>query len=410
MKVLLLARFVRTLGAFSVPFLAALLVHDHGVPVSLAGVIVGAFGLATIPSRLIGGHLATRVGAKSTVLIGLAGTAAAQLLIAVAPDLTAALAGAVLLGLCFEIYEPASQGLIADVTPTESQPRAYGLLGAALAGAGLCAGLIATAVGRAGLPWLFVADAAAAATCLILVATFLPAPPRRAPSLVAATGTAPWKDRRLLLLIVTGTTFATVYMLVPMAMPLALVGAGRPASDAGLLQALSALIVVGAQPLLRRGTNIGGRLASGYLLLALGLATAGLQMTMAGYVIATILMALGDVMLLGYSYTLIASIAPDGAKASYFAAYGIIWGMALTVGPPAMGYLLQAGYATFWFVCAAIMLCTGIAQLGVNRAIRRQSIPSAPRKPLNRRSADDHNASRPHVAVPSRCIDEPPRS
>ena len=371
MKVLLVARFVNRLGAFSMPFLAALLVHDYGATVRLAGLVVGAFGLATIPSRLIGGHLATRVGTKAAVVIGLAGTAAAQVLIAAAPSLTVALAGAVLLGLCFEIYEPASQGLVADVTPDHSRPRAYGLLGATLALAGLLAGLLAAAVGRVDLSWLFAADAITAVACLVLVAVWLPA--------TTASGTRdeptdrvplPWKDTKLLLLMTTGTTFATVYMLISMAMPLALVAAHRPASDAGLLQALAALVIIAAQPVLRRSGNVTGRIVAGYTVVAVGLAVAGLHTTMSGYVTATIIIALGDVLLLGYSYTLVAAIAPAGAKAKYFALYGITWGVALTVGPPAMGQLLDSGYRSFWFTCSAVMLATGVAQLAINRVIR----------------------------------------
>lgn len=369
-KVLLVARFVNRLGAFSMPFLAVLVVHDHGATARVAGLVVGAFGVATIPSRLIGGHLATRVGTKSAVLLGLAGTAAAQLLIATAPGLTVALIGAVLLGLCFEIYEPASQGLVADVTPSDSQPRAYGLLGATLAAAGLLAGLIAAAVGRFSLSWLFVADAISAVACLVLIAVWLPATPPSGRADGTSRALSPWADSRLLLLMTTGTTFAAVYMLIPMAMPLALAAADRPASDAGLLQALTALVIIAAQPVLRHSENITGRIVAGYGLLAVGLAVAGLHMTMTGYMTATIIIAVGDVLLLGYAYTLVAAIAPDGSNAAYFAVYGITWGVALTVGPPAMGALLDNGFRTFWLACSVVMLATGIAQLAINRVIR----------------------------------------
>ncbi|MGH2394782.1 MAG: MFS transporter, partial [Candidatus Limnocylindria bacterium] len=331
---------------------------------------VGAFGVATIPSRLIGGRLASRVGTKRAVLVGLAGTAAAQVLIAAAPSLTVALVGAVLLGLCFEIYEPASQGLVADVTPEDSRQRAYGLLGATLAAAGLVAGLIAATLGRVGLSWLFVADAVTAAACLLLVSVCLAeTPPPAAPSDGTPRAPSPWKDSRLLLLMTTGTAFATVYLLIPVALPLALVAADRPASDAGLLQTLAALVIIAAQPMLRRGENITSRIVTGYGLLAVGLAVAGMYTTMSGYVTATIIIALGDVLLLGYSYTLIAAIAPAGAKATYFAVYGITWGIALTIGPPAMGQLLESGPRPFWFTCSAVMLATGIAQLVINRVI-----------------------------------------
>ncbi|WP_203433138.1 MFS transporter [Jiangella asiatica] len=366
MKVLLLARFVNRIGAFSMPFLAVLLVRDHGASVRVAGLVVGAFGAATIVSRLLGGRLVAGVGSKAAVVIGLCGTAGAQLVIAVAPTLVVALAGAVLLGLCFEIYEPASQGLIADVTPDHLLPAAYGLLGVTLSAAGLAAGLVAAAVGRIGLSWLFAIDAATALACALLVAIAMPATPRHPRDESART--RPWADRRLLALMATGTAFATVYMAVPMALPIALTTAGRDPSEAGLLAALGALVVVVAQPVLRRHADPNGRMVSGYLLVAVGLATAGAFPTLAGYTVSAVVIALGDVLLLGYAYTLVARLAPAGTKAAYFSVYGIIWGVALTVGPPLMGSALAHGTRTFWLVAAGVMLATAVAHRLVARS------------------------------------------
>ncbi|MCT2587143.1 MFS transporter [Actinophytocola gossypii] len=359
MTVLLVARFVNRIGAFSMPFLAVLLVRDHGASVQVAGLVVGAFGAATIPSRLLGGRLVTVVGSKAAVVIGLCGTAGAQAVIAAAPTLAVALAGAVLLGLCFEIYEPASQGLIADVTPDQHLPAAYGLLGAALAAAGLAAGLIAAAVGRAGLSWLFAIDAATALACALLVAVVMPATPRHTRD--RPTGVRPWTDPRLLALMATGTVFATVYLAVPMAMPIALLAAGHEPADAGLLAALGALVIICAQPLLRPHRDPDRAMIVGYLILAGGLAIAGMFPTLAGYAVASTVIALGDVLLLGYAHTLVARLAPAGAKATYFSIYGITWGVALTVGPPLMGSALAHGPRPFWLVAAATMLATAMA-------------------------------------------------
>ncbi|WP_245553669.1 MFS transporter [Demetria terragena] len=371
-KVLLLARFVNRLGAFSMPFLAALLVHERGASVTLAGAVMGIFGIATIPSRLIGGRLATRVGTKNAVILGLAGTAGSQLIIAWAPSLAVAVIGAALLGLCFEIYEPASQGLVADVTPENLLPRAYGLLGAALSAAGLAAGLFAATIGRLGLSWLFVFDAATAIAGMVVVALLLH-PARQRANLEENHGPAPspWRDHKLWLLMVTGTGFAMIYLVVPMVMPLALGLAGWQASDAGLLNALSALVVIAAQPVLRKTGNLRVRSSAGYGLLAIGLAMAGSMPNPTGYVIAVVVMALGDVLLLGYSYALVARIAPTGAKAQYFAVYGITWGVALTLGPPLMGFLLHMGPSAMWFTCAGAMTATGLAQLRITRHIAR---------------------------------------
>lgn len=360
-KVLLFARLVNRIGAFSMPFLSVLLVNEFYAALTTAGFVVGCFGIATIPSRLLGGLLAHRFGARAAVLIGLSATAAAQLIIAAAPTLVVAVAGAALLGLSFEIYEPASQALIADVTPGELLPRAFGLLGATLAVAGLLAGVVAALVAGTGLRWLFVVDACTAALCVLLVAALLPTTQTGPAPERGQCGSRPWRDRRLLALMVTGTVFATVYLSVPMAMPLALIAAGSSASVAGWLAALGALVVIVAQPLLAGRGSVARRLMGGHVLIATGLIVAAVAPSVAGYGLATAVMSLGDVLLLGYVYTLVARIAPEGARAQYFAAYGITWGIALTIGPPMMGVLMQVSPSTFWTVGAGAMLMGGVA-------------------------------------------------
>lgn len=82
---LVAARTVNRLGAFTLPFLAVVLVDDFSVQVQTAGAIVALFGVATIPSRLIGGFLSDRIGHRSTIAWGLTLTAVFQLLLAAAP-------------------------------------------------------------------------------------------------------------------------------------------------------------------------------------------------------------------------------------------------------------------------------------------------------------------------------------
>ena len=60
--VLVLARCVNRLGGFSMAFLGVHLATDLEASLAVVGVVLAVFGLATIPSRLLGGHLAGRVG------------------------------------------------------------------------------------------------------------------------------------------------------------------------------------------------------------------------------------------------------------------------------------------------------------------------------------------------------------
>ena len=168
------ARAVNQLGAFTLPFLAVVLVRDRHASLATAGLVTALFGVATIPSRLAGGRLADLIGNRATIVLGLTGCAAAQLAIAAGTSLAQAVVAAAVLGLAFELYEPPSQALIADLTDVESRPRAFSLFGAALAAGGAGAGLLATALGSVDLRLLFVADAVTCLACAAVVAVSLP--------------------------------------------------------------------------------------------------------------------------------------------------------------------------------------------------------------------------------------------
>ncbi len=243
------ARAVNRLGAFTLPFLTVTLVAEQGASVAQAGYLMAAFGLATIPSRLLGGRLSDRWGARATIVAGLLGTAAAQLLVAGARTLGQAAVAVVLLGLAFEVYEPPSQSLVADATTTEQRPVAFGLLFAALAAAGMVAGLLAAVLAGVDLRWLFVADAVSCLACAGVCGGGCRAEPIRRPAPAegeagrGGTGGSCCCSR-------SGTGLAVVYLQVTITLPLTVTARGLPVSLVGLLLTVSAATVVLAQPLL----------------------------------------------------------------------------------------------------------------------------------------------------------------
>ncbi|WP_343061534.1 MFS transporter [Nocardioides luti] len=376
---LVLARAVNRLGALTLPFLAVVLVGSYDASVATAGYLLAGFGLATIPSRLFGGRLSDRIGTRATILVGLVGTAAAQLGVALAGSLVQAAVAVVLLGLAFEIYEPPSQAIIADVTLPEQRAVAFSLLGAAMAGAGMGAGLLAAALAGLDLRWLLVADAASCLACAAVVAALLPggrpAPPEQTddPGRESA-GVRPWSDRRLLLLLGTGTVFAVVYLQVTIALPLTLTGRGLPASTLGLLLTLGAATMVLGQPLLRlphlRRLDDFRAMTLGYLVLAAGLLLTGLVTSRAGFAVATLLTALGDLVLLGRAYAVVVDVSPAHARGRYLAVYGTSWGLAAIVAPLLGTQLLvHGGPVLTWTVVAALCLVLAAAQPAIRRRL-----------------------------------------
>ncbi len=368
MWLLIAARAINRLGAFSLSFLTVAMTTRFGASVATAGLISAAFGLATIPSRLVGGRLSDRIGRRRTIVLGLVGCAVAQGGIAAAGGLAVAAGCAVLLGLVFELYEPPSQAMIADGVAAADRVRAYSLMNAALAAAGMGAGLIAAGLGRWDLRWLFVADATTCLICALAVRIALPAdrPTAHRPSYETADVT-PWQDRALVVLLASGTLFALVYLQIMITLPLSLAQRGLEPADAGFLLTASALTIVAGQPLLRwkllsaLPTSTG--LTSGYALLALGLAGYAAAHTLGVFLAATVVWSLGDLLLTGRSFALVANLAPPADTGRYLAAYGTSWGIAGIAAPVAGTQLLQhAGVTTLWITMAAACLALAAIQ------------------------------------------------
>ncbi|MEV0380308.1 MFS transporter [Nonomuraea sp. NPDC050643] len=380
---LVLARAVNRLGAFSLGFLTVLITTEFGASAVTAGLISAAFGLATIPSRLLGGVLADRFGRRRAIVAGLVACAVAQAGIAVSGSLAMIAVFAVLLGLVFEIYEPPSQAMIADAVRPAQQAQAFSLFNTALAVGGMGAGLIAAGLGRWDLRWLFVVDAATCLACAIVVRLVLPASPpasgaEPAPAPRAEGARSAWRDRSLLVLLASGTFFALVYMQVVMALPLALELRGLPAADAGLLSTVSAVVLVLCQPLLRWTAALSHHTAMtcGYLLLATGLTGYAMAGDLPGHLAATVVWSAGDALMFGRAYAMVTGIAPENARGRYLSVFGTSWGFATVLAPLCGTQLLErAGPAGLWGALACVCLLLAVAQIVVVRPLTTRRDP-----------------------------------
>ncbi|WP_277324630.1 MFS transporter [Streptomyces sp. JH14] len=394
MWLLIAARAINRLGAFSPSFLTVLISTEYGASVATAGLIAAAFGLATIPSRLAGGRLADRLGRRRTIVLGLTGSAVAQLGIAAADTLATVASCAVLLGLVFELYEPPSQAMIADAVGSSERERAYSLLNASLAAAGMGAGLIAAGLGRWDLRWLFVADALTCLACATVVHFVLPANQPNAPALTAdrAIDIKPWHDRALLAMFLSGTLFALIYLQVMVTLPLAVTQQGLQPADAGMLFTTSAVAIVAGQPLLRlkwiTALSVPGALTAGYLLLATGLGSYAIDHTLGAFLASTTCWSLGDLLLMGRVYAVVADLAPPGGTGRYMAAFGTSWGIAATAAPLAGTQILEhAGTTPLWIGMAAACLVLAIAQPLIVRTIAVREAAAAPEPAPSRPAA-----------------------
>ncbi|KRF42615.1 hypothetical protein ASH01_17525 [Terrabacter sp. Soil811] len=398
LRVLIAARCVNRLGGYSMAFLGVLLVRELGAGPAETALALTCFGVATIPSRILGGHLTDAWGHRPTMLLGLVACAAAQLVIAGAPTLAWALVGAVLLGLAYEIVEPPTQALVSDLVPEQSRAFAYSALNASLAVAGILAGLVAAAVSGLGLRWLFVVDAATCLACAALVAHRIPSPatpatgrpldedgrgagthprphppratdrqptaPRSTPA--RARWVAALTDRRLRPVVAFGTVAATVTMVVVFGVPLLVEQRGlSPAVTGWVLAAGAAASVPGAwlAAALRHRTDDAGVLLVGEVVASAGLATialAGQPVTLAAGLVA---FDVGGLLVIATTMARAGTLAPDGARGTYLAVLGLTWGLATSVAPAILTTLGTAyGPGAPFGAAAALLLGTAVVR------------------------------------------------
>lgn len=357
-KGLLIARMVNRVGGFSMAFLAVLLTQELHESVHAAGIIVAAFGMATIPSRLAGGWLLDAIGPRPTILFGLIGCATTQFTLAAASTTAMAIVGAVGLGLSYELIEPPTQAMIAAESNDDNGPALFGLLFVSMTVAAVGAGGVAAIVAGWDLRMLFVIDAVSCLLCAAVIRALLPA---RAARHTTASEARPWRDQRFLAVFGVSTIFTTVYMVIIFGMPLTVADRRIGLWVIGVTTALSAVVAVLAQPLLRVDalTRGGGHVAItvGFVGLTLSVGCIAIAHSAVFILLSGAVGAIADVLLMSHFYAQVSRLAPEGAVGRYLAMFGISWGFATTVAPLVIGAFLDVGDGVpLWLGTAAVAL------------------------------------------------------
>lgn len=206
--VLVLLCFTRgTMGvqSQSVPPVTAYLVAELGLSYAQVGWLIGLFSMPGVALALAGGLLATRLGDKRVMLLGLASLVVGAELFALAGGFPAAFAGRLLSGIGFVLVNPLMMKQVTDHFEGRELATAMGVLmmswpvGISLALAGL--GGVAAAVS-----WRIALHGAGAVSlvALLLVAALLPA--RTARETAEGGRAVAWLTRNevMLLLVLSG--------------------------------------------------------------------------------------------------------------------------------------------------------------------------------------------------------------
>ncbi len=349
---------VNRLGGAVGPFLALYLTGSRGFSTAQAGVVLTAYGLGSAVGQPVGGMLADRVGRRTTLLLGLVGTAGALVAVGAASGLGALLVAVFVYGVLLDLVRPAVQAAVADIVPAADRARAYALNFWAVNFGFAVAVPLGGFLAERGYWWLFALDAVTCLAFAALVAWRLPEtrPPRTSDTPVGSLREV-LADRLLLSLVACVVVQAAVYMQAFTTLPLVVRDDGLGASGYGVVLGLNGVLIIVLQPVV---LGVLARRDRGLLLLVAGLlqgggvALHGLADSLVGHSLVVVVWTVGEVLQAGLLSSVVAGLAPVHLRGRYLGVFGASFGIAGLVAPLAGTQLLaRLGEGALWGVCAA---------------------------------------------------------
>lgn len=368
------ATFIDRLGgAFIFPFLTLYITRKFGVGMTEVGVIFGLFSASSVVGGVLGGAWADQLGRKRMILIGLVLSALTSVLMGVIADFTVFTVGALIVGLFSNIGGPAQQAMVADLLPKEKRAQGFGILRVVINLAIVIGPAIAGVMAARSYLWLFIGDAVlSSVTALIVLLAIRETRPtdEGAEETTSLAQTLRGyglvlRDRIYVLFIVMRVLSVTVAMQFTTTLPVYLRDVHGVTEQAfGSFLSLNALLVVLFQFSFSRRTTryppMGVMMVSA-LFYAAAFGLYGVVATYALFLVAVVLLTIGEMLAAPTSQALVASFAPEDMRGRYVAVFDFSWVLPSIFGPLLSGVVMD-NFDPRW-------LWYGVAGLGVVAAL-----------------------------------------
>lgn len=352
--VLIAVSFIDQLGgALLFPFFALYVTMKFDVGMVEVGYLFALFSVSSFIGSILGGALTDRFGRKQIVIFSLAATSISSVFMGLAASMTAFYVIAVLSGI-FSIGGPARQAMVADILPEKKRAQGYGVLRVA-ANLSVVIGpaLGGILLGVTSYLTLFIIDAVVSLTVAGLFAVFIPEtkPPVTEASEQESVSQSfvgyflVFRDVLFMAFIFVCVLMGLVYtnMNTTLGVYLRDMFAVNEANY-GLILSLNAAIVVVFQFAVTRRIEKRPPLlvmAAGTLLYAIGFGMYGFVSTMPFFVLAMVILTVGEMLIAPVSQALVAKFSPEEMRGRYMAVFGISWLIPFAVGPYLAGLVMD---------------------------------------------------------------------
>lgn len=381
--------FVDRLGGFMLyPFFALYLTQKFDIGMSTVGILFAIFSITGMVGSALGGAIADRMGRKVVIIFSLILSSLSALGMGFAPSIGIFIAVVVIVGTLSSIGHPAHEAVVADLLPPNKRAEGYGIIRVVFNLAVIIAPPIAGLLISHSYLTLFLVDAVIS---LISAAIVLFALPETKPQAQAHTKPETmkqtfagygrvFKDTPFLAFIGVTVMMTLVYMNMNSTLGVYLRDQhGLPEIRYGWLLSINAIMVVALQFWVTRRLEKYRPLlmmAAGSLLYAIGFAMYGFVPTFALFIVAMIIITVGEMVVSPFQQSLVASFAPEDMRGRYMAVSGLSWSISFTIGPYFAGLMLDSGNPNLlWVFCGIVGMLATLGFMVLNK-VRHSPTPA----------------------------------
>jgi len=386
------ARFIDQLGgALVYPFFALYITRRFGVGMTEVGILFALFSLTSVGGSVVGGSLADRFGRKKLIIISLVFSAVSSMLLALSPTIETVYAAAMFVGLFGNIGGPAAGAMIADILPERQRTQGFGILRVVFN----LAFAIGPAIGGvlAGVSYLllFTIDAVTSLITAVIVARAIPETMPEATGEEAAADASSKSGgygrvmRDATFMVFFGAATLMMLGMVQLHGTLAVFLRdvhGVPDRGYGYLLSLNAMMVVLFQFYITRKIEE----FPPYLMLVLGAGFYAVGLGMFGvisgyalFILAIIIVTIGEMLVAPVAQALVARMAPDDMRGRYMAIFGFSGLIGNAAGPLLAGLIMDnMNPSLVWYAVSLLMILAGMLTWLLHRRDQRQSAGALP--------------------------------
>ncbi len=368
-------------GSMLFPFFALYITKRFDVGLSEVGVLFFIFSITSFIGSFSGGALTDRFGRRKMIIFSLVASSLSTAAMGLVNTLEGFFIIGFISGLFTEVGGPAQQAIIADVLPEEKRAQGFGIIrvtfNLAVVFGPILGGLIAA---RSYLA-LFLIDAVISIISAIIVYLTIPetkpAPheheiPETFGQTLLGYGKV-LRDGVFMMFIFASMLSAFVYMNMNVTLGVFLRDTyGIPEDGYAYILSINAAMVVLFQFWITR--RIEKRppmlmMALGTLLYAIGFAMYGFVSTYALFILAMIIITIGEMIVSPVGQALVASFAPEQMRGRYNAIFGnFAWGIPFAIGPWLAGLIVDNGDPNWlWYACGIVGTLSVLGYLILHR-------------------------------------------